>query len=68
MHYENIRASNVPEFTLRAITPNLDNLEVPTLKENKTRSRKFRTLSEKDKWKGDSIDEVCRPSSVVVKL
>ena len=68
MRYDNIRASNVPEFTLRAITLNLDNLEVPILKENKMRARKFRTLSGKDKWKGGSIDEVCRTSSVVVKL
>ena len=49
MHCDNIGASNVPEFTLRAITFNLVNLEVPNLKENKMRARKFRTLSEKDK-------------------
>jgi|GEM_PF-6612853 hypothetical protein len=42
----NIAASNVPEFTLGAIT---FNLEVPILKENKMRARKFRPLSEKDK-------------------
>jgi hypothetical protein len=49
MRCVNIGASNVPEFTLRAITLNLDNLEVPILKENKMRARKFRPLSEKDK-------------------
>jgi hypothetical protein len=34
---DNIGASNVPEITLRAITLDLDNLEVTTLKENKIR-------------------------------
>ena len=55
MRCDNIGASNVPEFTLRAITLNLVNLEVPTLREYKMRARKFRTLSEKDKQKGDCI-------------
>ena len=47
MHCVNIGASNVPDFTLRAITLNL---EVPNnLQENKMRAKKFRPLSEKDK-------------------
>ena len=35
MRCDNIGASNVPEFTLRAITLILDNLEVPIPKEKK---------------------------------
>ena len=49
MRCDNIGASNVPEFTLRAITLDLDNLKVPILKENKMRAGKFRTFSEKGK-------------------
>jgi hypothetical protein len=48
MRCANIGAINVPDFTLRAITLNL---EVPKqhLQENKMRAKKFRPLSEKDK-------------------